>query len=43
MDTESVAIKTQQRVVLNVALRMSLPTALNTNGPACKGSNFKQI
>ena len=43
MDIESVAIKTQQCVVLNVALRMSLPATLKTNGPSCKVSGFKQI
>jgi hypothetical protein len=43
MDIKSVVIKKQKCVVLHVPLGTSLPTTLNTNGPSCKVSGFKQI
>lgn len=36
----NVSMETKQCVVLCVALRMSLPTIWNTNGPSCKVSDF---
>lgn len=39
----NVSMETKQCVVLCVALRMSLPTIWNKNGPSCKVSDFTQI